>query len=159
MEEERRLCYVGVTRAKERLYLTCTTIRRLYGSIQYNAPSRFVDEIPADLKHEVRLDASVAPSVGHLWERDHDRGAGPRLVSVPRRGMPAAINPYSQDTGAAGDEPSPYLIGVRVRHPVWGVGTIQTSEGVGDEARVVVRFQSAGTKKLAVKYARLEVVH
>jgi DNA helicase-2/ATP-dependent DNA helicase PcrA len=150
MEEERRLCYVGITRAKQRLYLTYTNMRRLYGSIQYNAPSRFVDEIPGELKCEALVDGG--PRVGSLWPQTAGPSADPRgrLTSVPRR---AEVNPYNQDMGD-----SPYLAGVRVRHPVWGVGTVQKSEGVGDEARVVVTFRSAGTKKLAVKYARLELV-
>ncbi|MEO5656933.1 MAG: ATP-dependent DNA helicase PcrA, partial [Nitrospiria bacterium] len=132
--------------ARERLYITCTNLRRLYGSVQFNAPSRFVEEIPEELRYEVQVEGS---KVDTLWERDAKRSTGTRPVlrSVPR----PAGNPYSQVV-----EDSPYAVGVRVRHPVWGVGTIQRSEGVGDEAKVIVSFKSAGTKKLAVKFARLE---
>jgi DNA helicase-2/ATP-dependent DNA helicase PcrA len=158
MEEERRLCYVGITRAKERLYITCTAVRRLYGSVQYNAPSRFVEEIPDELKCEVRIGGGAV--AGAPWNR-RDGGTPDvpeRLRSVPRGASPEE-HFFNQDVGGlSSDEPSPFLKGVRVRHPVWGVGTIQMSEGVGEEARVVVTFRSAGTKKLAVKYARLEVV-
>jgi len=158
MEEERRLCYVGITRAKERLYITCTAVRRLYGSVQYNAPSRFVEEIPDELKCEVRIGGGAVAAAP--WNR-RDGGTPDvpeRLRSVPRGASPEE-HFFNQDVGGiSSDEPSPFLKGVRVRHPVWGVGTIQMSEGVGEEARVVVTFRSAGTKKLAVKYARLEVV-
>ncbi len=154
MEEERRLCYVGMTRAKERLYLTYTGLRRLYGSVQFNAPSRFLEEIPAELKVELGADERAEAGVGRAWEWEARRWTDPRAgARVARRND--AANPYNQDPGEQTD-PTGFAIGARVRHPVWGVGTIQTAEGVGEDARVVVAFRSAGTKKLAVKFARLE---
>ncbi|MEW6681685.1 MAG: UvrD-helicase domain-containing protein [Nitrospirota bacterium] len=155
MEEERRLCYVGMTRAKERLYLTYTGLRRLYGSVQFNAPSRFLDEIPDELKCPVGLDDRSEAEAGR--PRDSQTGGWRRSLGdrpFSRRTVP--FNPYNQDPGDQPDR-SGFAIGTRVRHPVWGVGTIQTAEGEGDEARVVVAFRSAGTKKLAVKFARLEL--
>jgi DNA helicase-2/ATP-dependent DNA helicase PcrA len=154
MEEERRLCYVGMTRAKERLYLTYTGLRRLYGSVQFNAPSRFLDEIPDALRCDVGLDDRAEAGAG--GPRDSARGwrGSPGDRQFPRQ--TSTFNPYNQDPGEQPDR-SGFAIGTRVRHPVWGVGTIQTAEGEGDEARVVVAFRSAGTKKLAVKFARLEL--
>jgi DNA helicase-2/ATP-dependent DNA helicase PcrA len=174
MEEERRLCYVGMTRARERLYLTYTGLRRLYGSVQFNAPSRFIEEIPVELKVEVGTAERTEAGGGRTWEPEPRRSRGSmsdgpvpgrRPVSLRHAhggkelsGAPSAhgaFNPYNQDPGEQGEQPG-FAVGTRVRHPVWGVGTIQNAEGVGEEARVVVAFRSAGTKKLAVKFARLE---
>jgi DNA helicase-2/ATP-dependent DNA helicase PcrA len=165
MEEERRLCYVGITRAKERLYVTYTGLRRLYGSVQFNAPSRFIEEIPAELKHEIGVHERVETGVGRGWESPAARGPGrtPALLRHPDGGMRSAgapsaqggFNPYNQESPESA-EGSPFAVGMRVRHPVWGAGTIQSSEGIGEDAKVVVTFRAAGTKKLAVKFARLE---
>jgi DNA helicase-2/ATP-dependent DNA helicase PcrA len=116
--------------------------------VQFNAPSRFLEEIPAELKFEVAMDDRRADS-GRVWASDGPRGWRSD-GAIARRNQ--AANPYNQDPG----DGAGFAIGARVRHPVWGVGTIQTAEGEGDEARVVVVFRSAGTKKLAVKFARLE---
>ncbi|HET8759875.1 MAG TPA: UvrD-helicase domain-containing protein [Nitrospiria bacterium] len=175
MEEERRLCYVGITRAKERLYVTYTGLRRLYGSVQFNAPSRFIEEIPEDLKREIGVQEPAATGAGRAWEspgrgvsrtgalpgaRAPERAALLRHPEGAERltGAPSAhggFNPYNQEPPEAA-EGSAFAIGARVRHPVWGAGTIQASEGVGEDAKVVVAFRAAGTKKLAVKFARLE---
>jgi DNA helicase-2/ATP-dependent DNA helicase PcrA len=152
MEEERRLCYVGITRAKERLYVTYTGLRRLYGSVQFNAPSRFIEEIPDELKHEIGVQERVETGVARGWD-----AAGPRRMgagesyAVRGAGRSPADNPYNQE-----QPESPFAVGMRVRHPVWGAGTIQASEGIGEDAKVVVAFRAAGTKKLAVRFARLE---
>jgi DNA helicase-2/ATP-dependent DNA helicase PcrA len=154
MEEERRLCYVGMTRARERLYLTYTGLRRLYGSVQFNAPSRFLEEIPDALKCDIGLDDRTEAGARRPWEAEM-RGWRGSPGDRPSSRRTSAFNPYNQDPGDQ-TERSGFGVGARVRHPVWGVGTIQTAEGEGDEARVVVAFRSAGTKKLAVKFARLE---
>ncbi len=152
MEEERRLCYVGMTRAKQRLYLIHTEMRRLYGSVQWNAPSRFLDEVPAELFESVF--EGVAPSgeaaaasgyrnQGH--HGDHDWTA-PEPVVAEVSDVPAV------------DEIETLRAGARVRHPLWGMGTIKLSEGRGDRQKVVVHFASVGMKKLLVQQARLEQV-
>jgi DNA helicase-2/ATP-dependent DNA helicase PcrA len=156
MEEERRLCYVGITRAKERLYVTYTGLRRLYGSVQFNAPSRFIDEIPGELKREIGVQEPVQTGAGRAWESPGPRFAGIGTPPGTRGpGRNPGFNPYNQESPESADG-SPFAIGARVRHPVWGAGTIQASEGVGEDAKVVVAFRAAGTKKLAVKFARLE---
>jgi DNA helicase-2/ATP-dependent DNA helicase PcrA len=156
MEEERRLCYVGITRAKERLYVTYTGLRRLYGSVQFNAPSRFIEEIPEELKHEIGVQERVETGVARGWDSPGPRrmGAGESFAARGTARSPA-FNPYNQEPPEA-TEGSLFAVGMRVRHPVWGAGTIQASEGIGDDAKVVVAFRAAGTKKLAVKFARLE---
>jgi DNA helicase-2/ATP-dependent DNA helicase PcrA len=156
MEEERRLCYVGITRAKERLYVTYTGLRRLYGSVQFNAPSRFIEEIPDELKLEVGTPEPVETGVGRGWDQPAPRRMGMgEPVAARGPGRSPAFNPYNQEAPESA-EGAPFAIGARVRHPVWGTGTIQAAEGLGDDAKVVVAFRAAGTKKLAVKFARLE---
>ncbi len=152
MEEERRLCYVGMTRAKTHLYLIHTEARRLYGSMQWNAPSRFLEEIPSELCELVGYDdvaeeEPVAPRHG-AWaaeetsqeiEREDAHGAG-----------------GSGGRGASPPDTDDLSVGARVRHPLWGAGTVRLSEGRGERQKVVVHFPSVGMKKLLVQQARLE---
>jgi DNA helicase-2/ATP-dependent DNA helicase PcrA len=129
LEEERRLCYVGMTRARRRLYLASARQRRLYGNRSFNLPSRFLDEIPSELLQ-----------VQDPWE---SRSAPPLTVS-PRQ-------EYQEDEPFV-DRLYP---GARIRHPDFGVGVIRERSGSGDDLKVVVRFNGAGDKKLMVKYAQL----
>ena len=129
LEEERRLAYVGVTRAMQKLTLTYAETRRLYGKEVYHRPSRFIGELPEACVEEVRLRATVS-----------------RPVSHQRMGTPMAEN----DTG--------YKLGQRVRHPKFGEGTIVNLEGSGEHSRLQVAFQGQGIKWLVAAYARLETV-
>ncbi|WP_416410652.1 DNA helicase II [Pantoea sp. App145] len=129
LEEERRLAYVGVTRAMEKLTLTYAETRRLYGKEVYHRPSRFIGELPEDCVEEVRLRASVS-----------------RPVSHQRMGTPVAKN----DSG--------FALGQRVRHAKFGEGTIINLEGSGEHSRLQVAFQGQGIKWLVAAYARLETV-
>ncbi|WP_437215408.1 DNA helicase II [Pectobacterium sp. LFLA-215] len=129
LEEERRLAYVGVTRAMEKLTITYAESRRLYGKEAYHRPSRFVGELPEECVEEVRLRASVSRPVNHQ-----------------RLGTPVTQN----DSG--------YKLGQRVRHAKFGEGTIVNLEGSGDHARLQVAFQGQGVKWLVAAYARLETV-
>ncbi|MCV9879361.1 DNA helicase II [Brenneria izbisi] len=129
LEEERRLAYVGVTRAMQKLTLTYAESRRLYGKEAYHRPSRFVGELPAECVEEVRLRASVSRPVNHQ-----------------RLGTPVSQN----DSG--------YTLGQRVRHTKFGEGTIVNLEGSGDHSRIQVAFQGQGIKWLVAAYARLEAV-
>ena len=130
VEEERRLCYVGITRARERLYLTSAMVRNLFGQSQSRRESRFFREIREDSKIRVEI-------------------AEPDMYNDMYNNVP--------DQTHGGDE-RPLKKGDRVRHSQWGEGVIQSSEGRGDQEKVVVRFYSIGPKTLAVKYARLEVL-
>ena len=129
IEEERRLCYVGLTRARERLYLTWAVHRRLHG---YDAaqPSRFLAEMPAE--HLVSLHA-----------RGDARPAPP----------PAAADPTFGD---AGSEDLPFRVGARVSHARWGEGMVVGVEKEGHDTIVTVRFASVGRKRLSLQYAHLE---
>jgi DNA helicase-2/ATP-dependent DNA helicase PcrA len=146
MEEERRLMYVAITRAKRRLYVTHAQSRMLHGQIRYNIPSRFLDELPRELVH---------------W------------LSPPRRRMAAAVDIDPAEWGeraaafasspgrapAARSVPEPahgWRIGQSVRHAKFGLGIIIDAEGRGGDSRVQVNFRDAGVKWLALEYAKLE---
>ncbi|MCU7915572.1 MAG: DNA helicase II [Candidatus Thiodiazotropha sp. (ex Gloverina cf. vestifex)] len=128
LEEERRLCYVGMTRAMQVLYLSHAESRRLHGSESYPLPSRFIREIPSELMREVR--------------------AGPS-ISQPLYGG----SPY-QDTV----EVSGFNLGQRVRHAKFGEGVVLNAEGQGRSARVQVNFEEVGSKWLVLAYANLSSV-
>ena len=130
LEEERRLCYVGITRARKHLYLTHAESRRLYGREDNAAPSRFIHEIPDELKQEIRLK---------------------RMTNTPVRPVSAA---YFRQPSANG--PAGLSLGQRVTHHKFGEGVVLNYEGHGSSARVQVNFNSAGSKWLVVAYANLE---
>ena len=126
LEEERRLCYVGMTRAMSQLYLTHAESRRLHGSESYPMPSRFLREIPGELIEEVRARPNVS------------------------RPYTAAAGSLSAAQDAAG-----FQLGQRVLHPKFGEGVVLNAEGQGNGARVQVNFSEAGAKWLVVAYANL----
>ncbi|WP_314154358.1 3'-5' exonuclease, partial [Rouxiella badensis] len=130
LEEERRLAYVGVTRAMKKLTLTYAETRRLYGKEVYHRPSRFVGELPENCVEEVRLRASVTRQVSH-------RSMGTPVLS-------------NNDSG--------FTLGQRVRHPKFGEGTIVNLEGSGEHSRLQIAFPGEGIKWLVAAYARLEAV-
>ncbi|MCG3110675.1 MAG: UvrD-helicase domain-containing protein [Candidatus Manganitrophus sp. SB1] len=141
MEEERRLCYVGMTRAMERLYLVSAAHRRLYGSSQWNAPSRFIQELPKEGITIVSRRPAFRP------EADGRRAQSWRVKKE-------SDDPVYNDIQES--EAGLFPVGAMVRHPLFGIGRVQRCEGEGEGAKVTVAFSSAGTKKLALKYARLE---
>jgi DNA helicase-2/ATP-dependent DNA helicase PcrA len=127
LEEERRLCYVGITRARKQLYLTYAEHRRLHGTENYCVPSRFINEMPGDLVEEIR----------------------PR-IQVSR---PFAASPSSVPVEPA---PNGLKLGQRVQHAKFGEGVVLNYEGQGAHARVQVNFEAAGSKWLVVAYANLQ---
>ncbi len=131
LEEERRLCYVGATRAMRQLYITYAEQRRLYGVDQYGQPSRFIGELPAELVEEIRPRLQVSR---------------PMFVKQPAG-------------GGLQESPTPSMrMGCRVRHAKFGDGVVLNFEGNGPQARVQVNFERQGTKWLMLSYANLEVV-
>src|SRR5271169_2891191 len=129
LEEERRLCYVGATRAMRQLYITYAEQRRLYGVDTYGQPSRFISELPADLIEEIRprLQVSRPLFVKRSLSLEESPSAGMRM-------------------------------GSRVRHSKFGDGVVLNFEGNGPHARIQVNFEQQGTKWLMLSYANLEVV-
>jgi len=129
LEEERRLAYVGITRARQKLILSYAESRRLHGQDMYGMPSRFLREIPAPLLNEVRPRVQVSR---------------PAFAPTPRR-----------DYGHAAIEAPSLRLGQNVRHPTFGSGTVIDCEGSGAHARVQVNFDEAGSKWLVLAYANL----
>ncbi|MCX7082730.1 MAG: UvrD-helicase domain-containing protein [Methylococcales bacterium] len=129
LEEERRLCYVGMTRAMQQLYLTYAESRRLYGRETYPRPSRFLREIPAELLQEVRMRATI---------------------SRPVNAVPAKSAKF-QTQGS-------YKLGQRVSHAKFGEGVVLQIEGEGAQERVQINFKPAGVKWLMLAYAKLDIL-
>jgi DNA helicase-2/ATP-dependent DNA helicase PcrA len=140
LEEERRLCYVGITRAREKLYLCHAESRRLHGEENFTRPSRFLREIPAELRHEVRMKGQVTRNAGWM-ESGHSASA----MSMADSGSDASGETLS--------------LGQRVRHPKFGEGVVLSSEGRGANTRVQINFDDVGGKWLVMAYARLEVIN
>jgi len=156
VEEERRLCYVGMTRAREQLYCLYALERRVHGQLRDQRPSAFVQEIPEQVKEEVRLRPSPA-----RWApspRVAGRGTGVRGDAIASffKHSPVQFDPSALRT-ARSEAPRPAELkrGARVRHEQFGDGTILTMEGQGPEAKLTVYFDRAGSKKFIAKYAKL----
>ena len=128
LEEERRLCYVGITRAMQRLFISYAESRRLYGTESYQRPSRFLKEIPSELIQEIRLNAQVS-----------------RPVTSSAYKKPEPTN-------------MPVKLGGLVRHAKFGEGVVLQYEGSGSSTRIQVNFEEAGCKWLVLQFASLEVV-
>ena len=135
LEEERRLCYVGITRAKSKLYLTHAESRRLHGEVNLCRPSRFIKEIPKQLIDEIRLKATVSRTKVHRRNSMHN----------------------SLSSGAEIPQ-TEISLGQRVAHGKFGEGVVLNYEGQGSNARVQVNFDAAGSKWLVLSYAKLEVL-
>lgn len=138
LEEERRLAYVGITRAMQKLVITYAETRRLYGKETYNKMSRFVREIPSAVLQEVRMGNSVSrPTFFDNASLSKSSSAGFANAEVPN---------------------TQYKLGQIVRHSVFGDGVILNFEGSGAQARVQVQFASEGSKWLMASFAKLEVI-
>jgi DNA helicase-2/ATP-dependent DNA helicase PcrA len=142
LEEERRLCYVGITRARSRLFLSYAEVRRVHGAEQINAPSQFIKEIPAETLVETRPRAHLMRP--HYASREPTSRYG-GTSSPPR---PVNIDP--------GIGPGGFRLGQRVNHARFGEGVILSFDGDGERARVEVRFAAQGTKWLMLNYANLQ---
>jgi DNA helicase II / ATP-dependent DNA helicase PcrA len=154
MEEERRLCYVGMTRAMQRLCLTHAQRRRVFGDVQYNARSRFLDEIPPELVRDVASPAQRWATARRQTQSFPARGPVPFATPPGRGAVPSAA--ADREVRVVYDNEDGLRVGTRVRHATFGVGTIQRLEGRGDGLKATVTFQSAGIKKLILKFAGLE---
>jgi DNA helicase-2/ATP-dependent DNA helicase PcrA len=153
LEEERRLAYVGITRARERLYLTNTWSRMLYGSTQYNPPSRFLDEIPAELVEHAEGSRETRAPRSHRGSF----GSGGWTSPVHRNRdeiVERALRP--QGPVQHGAEALGLRVGDDVRHGKWGEGVIIDIEGQGEKAEATVRFPEVGEKRLLLSWAPLE---
>ena len=153
LEEERRLCYVGMTRARARLVLTGAARRRIFGEYQSSDPSRFIDEVPAELLDRM-LPSYASSSTGrqghfpHYEFRTNPYGGGRRV----KEEQPAYA--YEDEDQSLGPSLRP---GMRVKHAQFGPGTVVSVEPLSDDTKLVVRFAAVGQKTLRAKFARLEI--
>ncbi len=163
LEEERRLCYVGMTRARETLTLSRAVYRRSYGSERLRAsePSRFLSEIPGDLIEtapgslaEAGQTRRYEPDPEYSYSRD-EFVRRVRYNTPAREPAPKAPRTPRPQPSRIKQDPSNPLIGQRVRHPSYGVGTVIHVEGEDDDRKLTVSFASHGTKKLIERYANL----
>jgi DNA helicase-2/ATP-dependent DNA helicase PcrA len=149
LEEERRLCYVGMTRARHRLVLTGAARRRIFGEYQASTASRFIDELPPELVE--RVEPASSPSYHRTFSHYQFR-----------------TNPYGRGRGAREEAPAfvyededqstslTLRPGMNVRHPQFGLGSVISVEPLPDDVKLVVRFSNVGRKTLRARYARLE---
>jgi DNA helicase-2/ATP-dependent DNA helicase PcrA len=159
LEEERRLFYVGMTRAEEKLYLSSARFRRYFGNAeqQVSEPSRFLTEIPQELVEDAS-ESRRRPAVQY-------QGSTYNSVDAVTRALGGGTRPPSSGSSAAA-KPAPgrkssggkWTMGTRIRHPRFGNGTILRTEGDGDDLKLTISFMSHGLKKMIAKYAELEVV-
>ncbi|HVT34118.1 MAG TPA: DNA helicase II [Nevskiaceae bacterium] len=155
LEEERRLCYVGITRARRKLYLSYAEMRRLHGSEQLGMPSQFLKEIPAETIVETRPRIRVqrpafSARESGRYEGTRYGGSAPEQRQTPRN--------YSAVSGLREALPGGFRLGQRVSHAKFGEGTILNFDGNDERARVEVRFASAGTKWLMLAMANLQAL-
>ena len=180
LEEERRLCYVGITRAKQFLFLTCAKQRTIFGSTTYNGPSRFLQEIPEEyLKgYEEAFKKEKASSYGdktYNWEYGNSSKVVTKKIGVNEIVATYKTTSSSNLSGYNFKTPesflsnlnkksensidlSKYQAGVRVFHKKFGEGTINYVEQEGDDLKVDISFEKAGHKRLMAKFANLEVI-
>ena len=147
LEEERRLAYVGITRAQQRLYLTHAWSRQIFGTTQYNPPSRFLEEIPEELVdnrggNRSRLSQSTSRGATTFAGRE-------RMVDAAQ----AARTPVEADAN-----PVHLVVGDDVNHPKFGLGVVTDVKGAAGDAEITVNFTTAGSKVLMASFARLEKV-
>ena len=187
IEEERRLCYVGVTRAKENLFLTCSKMRTVFGSTSCNLPSRFLEEIPSDLwdgyeeafgsnpiKQKVAEDSTYAWSYGNtvkgggkITSYNLNDIAG-KTVAVASsifgkkasfgRTAESFLSGLGKTTSTQQVDLSQYTEGVKVFHKKFGEGIITKTEPEGEDLKVDINFDKVGHKRLMAKFANLEII-
>lgn len=138
LEEERRLCYVGITRAKNKLYLSHAESRRMHGDVNLCRPSRFIKEVPSELVEEVRLKTTINRTMPAMGQNGKNFGKSfTKNAEVPQTEI---------------------SLGQRVAHGKFGEGVVLNYEGQGNNARVQVNFDAVGSKWLVLSYAKLEVL-
>ena len=164
MEEERRLAYVGITRAKDELFLTFAARRTIYGNTQISQVSRFVREVPTELlkqqSNRGRGNSAIGSGnrAGGRWSRDEYSQVSPweeaqEASRIALRAVTPQAPPKTKGAPGAG-----FKIGDKVKHAVFGQGTVLGTIGEGDDAQITVAFPNIGVKKLVAGFARLEKV-
>jgi DNA helicase-2/ATP-dependent DNA helicase PcrA len=166
LEEERRLAYVGITRAQQRLYLTHAWSRTLYGQTSFNPPSRFLGEIPEQLLDAREAEARMPSRRGYGDRRrpgdGGGRGGGYTVVGLPGTSGAVTVEPGWNPPKPAGvakrEAPGGLKEGDTVRHERWGEGVVLILSGAGDDAEATIRFTDVGEKRVLLAYAPLTKV-
>ena len=186
IEEERRLCYVGVTRARENLFLTCSKMRTVFGSTSCNAPSRFLEEIPQELLdgYEDSFGTGIKKPKEereYAWTYGNGSGAGAGKIksynindiagktvaaassvfgkaSSFGRSAESFLNGLGKSSAGESVDLSKYSTGVRVFHKKFGEGVITKTEPEGEDLKVDISFDKVGHKRLMAKFAKLEII-
>ena len=185
IEEERRLCYVGVTRAKENLFLTCTKMRTMFGSTSCNSPSRFLEEIPSDLLEGYddafgtsKIKKNLLEDSKYSWSYGNSNSSSPiksyNIKDTLDKGVAVASNIFGKQAsfgrsaesflsslsnkGKKEIDLSQYGEGVRIFHKKFGEGTITKTEPEGEDLKVDIEFDKVGHKRLMAKFANLEIL-
>jgi len=155
LEEERRLAYVGITRAEKKLYLTNAYSRMLYGRRQNNPASRFVEEIDQSLiKNENTLDGSSSAGPAVPFGDSRER----RAFTPTYKKNPVGTRPTAKKAAGTGADKNSWRIGDKVKHRKWGTGTVVKVTGAGEDAELDIAFKSEGIKRLLAAFAPIEKV-
>ncbi len=171
LEEERRLCYVGLTRAEEFLYLTCAKQRTIFGSTSCNKISRFIEEIPEDLLEgydQIKSNKSYEQKeTTYEWEYGpvkkiqtkafNDRFS-PKEPVFAFRTAESFLNNINKSKEETNIDLSKYRAGVTIYHKKFGEGVINSVEQEGDDLKLDINFEKVGHKRLMAKYANLEII-
>ena len=157
LEEERRLCYVGITRARERLYLCHAWSRTLFGATDYYPPSRFIDEIPAELVHVLGEDPAERRR-GRGGGRSEHRDAVVSAALAAGSSSGTAFGAPAAPAGARGAEALGLRVGDDVAHEKFGEGVVLELIGQGERTEAVIHFRDVGDKRLLLAWAPLQRV-
>ena len=180
-EEERRLCYVAITRAKDQLFLTNTKKRTLYGSTSFSLPSRFIDEIPDNLLTEDSIENKESRGIKrqssflddeykrvetYLSNRDRVQSTVSTFKPQNKPKIGVSVESFLKNLGGATAAPQKqiepgemkYKVGMEVKHKKFGVGTIQNIEPEGDDFKLEIMFEGSGFKRLMANFTPLEII-
>ncbi|MGZ3696123.1 MAG: ATP-dependent helicase, partial [Bdellovibrionota bacterium] len=170
IEEERRLCYVGITRAMERLIMTSANMRRIYGQIQVSPPSRFLLEIPENLiqRDVKRGETSVSSQFNTrtVWESERSKGFPTWKGKAKTEGEGGRKYDYGHEAAAptyevkaaSDSEGTEIKVGQKVKHPSYGAGTVKQLEGSESDRKVTIEFTGRVVKKFSLKHVQLDLM-
>jgi DNA helicase-2/ATP-dependent DNA helicase PcrA len=155
VEEERRLFYVGITRAEQKLYITHTSLRYRFGDVTYPTESRFLLELGAQNIERIGMKVPRQRTAESLFEFDKPASAARRTVHQKKNEESAYVNDAMPDYESESQEHFEVKRGAVVQHEIFGRGSVLGVSGKGDAQKAIVQFEGYGTKNLIVKYARL----
>ena len=155
VEEERRLFYVGITRAQQKLYITHTNLRYRFGDVTYPSESRFLLELGTDYIERIGMKAPRHRAAESIFEFDKPAAASRRAAQKKKTEETAYFHDAMPDYESESQEHFEVKRGTKVMHEIFGYGRVMVVSGKGDAQKAVVEFESCGTKNLILKYARL----